>query len=134
MRKNGLIGISDITNSQMMTDYVRIKEENSKLNQLIDQLLKENSELRQIPKSEGMVKLTVSPEEHILLQQIERLYSVSKLRALDIGEAKMLDLYIKNKRLLEEKSSANIDVSAKEVKQISSEKLMELVGGSESED
>jgi hypothetical protein len=61
-----------------------------------------------------LIKLHSTIEETIIDQQIARLQEASNVRLLDGNEAKMLDIYIKNKRMLDsakKKEDEPIDVT-----------------------
>ena len=59
-----------------------------------------------------LVKINVSVEEQILEQQIRKLAAISMVGELTLEEIKKLDLLIKNKRLVNEQSTLNVDSTA----------------------
>lgn len=87
---------------------LELKKENRALKQTVSKLLSEIDRVQNIDRS-TIVKLDLSPEQEILEMQIMRLQTVSRERSLTLEETKMLDLHIKNKRLLEDKSTINAD-------------------------
>jgi hypothetical protein len=48
---------------------------------------------------------------------------------LEVNEAKMLDLYIKNKRLIQEKSTLNAEFSSLPVENMTNDELIRLIEG-----
>lgn len=109
-------------------ELVKLEKENKGLHETIDKLLKEIDKLRalHVPAQSKVIKLNATPEEEILDQQINFLQQASRIRMLEVNEAKMLDLYIKNKRLIQEKSTLNAEFSSLP-DDISDEKLLQLV-------
>lgn len=89
-------------------EVLELKKENRALKETVSKLLSEIERLNNIDKS-NVIKLELSPEEEILEVQIMRLQAISRERMLDINETKALDIHIKNKRLLENKSTMNAD-------------------------
>lgn len=111
-------------------ELIKLQKENYALNETIDKLLKEIDCLKSspVPKVENkLIKIHTTPEEEILDQQIMRLRQASQTRMLEVNEAKMLDLYIKNKRLLEEKSTINADFSPLTSDNMTNEQLFQLI-------
>lgn len=111
-------------------ELIKLQKENTGLHQTIDTLLKEIDSLKSspVPKAENkLIKIHTTAEEEILDQQIMRLRSVSQTRMLEVNEAKMLDLYIKNKRLLEEKSTINAEFNALSEENVTNEQLFQLI-------
>lgn len=109
-------------------ELLKLERENQGLHETIDKLTKEIDRLRELhlqPQSK-LIKLNITPEEEILEQQINFLQQASRVRMLEVNEAKMLDLYIKNKRLIQEKSTLNAEFSSLP-DDISDEKLLQLV-------
>jgi len=95
---------------QKHLEISKLEKENKALNETVDKLLKEIDTLREQKTGiTNVIKLYVTPEEEILENQISRLQQISRTRCLDMNEAKMLDLYIKNKRLIAEKSTMNAE-------------------------
>lgn len=111
-------------------EVIKLQKENAGLHETIDKLLVEIESLKSspVPKSDNkLIKIHTTPEEEILEQQIMRLRQVSQTRMLEVNEAKMLDLYIKNKRLLEEKSTINAEFSALSSDSMTNEQLFQLI-------
>lgn len=67
-----------------------------------------------------------SAEQQIAITQIERLRVASEQRPLTLEEAKLFDILVKNKRLAEDKSTAN--VSKGTYRDVDDIELMKLVG------
>lgn len=65
-----------------------------------------------VEKQPSLIKLHITPEEIILEQQIRQLAKLSQAGSLTLEEIKMLDLLIKNKRLVNEQSTLNVDATA----------------------
>lgn len=112
---------------QASLSLITLQRENEALKETIDKLLKEIEVLREKTNVPKIIKLHSTPEEEILDQQIRILQQSSRVRALDLTEAKMLDLYIKNKRLLNEKSTLNADFNSLPVDKMTDEELMLLI-------
>lgn len=110
-------------------EKLKLQKENDALQTTIDKLLKEIETLRsQVLVPSQLVKIHVTPEEEILDQQIRLLQAKSRVGMLEMNEAKMLDLYIKNKRLLQEKSTLNADFSSLPVNEsMTNEQLLKLI-------
>lgn len=90
---------------------IEIKELSKRCEQLEsynNKLLEELDRARKIDRS-GLIKLYSTPEQEIVDQQIVRIRAVSRERTLTLEETKMLDLHIKNKRLLDDKSTINAE-------------------------
>jgi hypothetical protein len=93
-------------------------------------LLAELDRARKVDRS-GVIKLYLTPEQEILEQQISRIQAVSRERTLTLEETKMLDLHIKNKRLLDDKSTVNAEY--KDIKNSSISDLLKLAEGEPSD-
>jgi len=93
---------------KLQTLNLELKKENEGLKETVTLLLKEVDKLRET-KQPSLIKLHLSPEQRILDLQIQRLEEVSNARQLTLEETRALDLHIKNKRLLEDKSTINAD-------------------------
>lgn len=112
------------------TENVKLKKENRALRQTIDKLLKQTEKTKALS---NVIRLEMSPEQEILEVQIQNLRAISRERILTLEETKMLDLHIKNKRLLDDKSTVNADY--KEVpKGLTEEDLIEIAGNVEIEE
>jgi hypothetical protein len=86
-------------------ENLKLRKENEALNETVSKLCKEINKLRNI-ETPTVTKLFLSPEEHICALQIQQLRAISDERKLTLEEVKTLDLLIKNKRLLENKSTS----------------------------
>jgi uncharacterized membrane-anchored protein YjiN (DUF445 family) len=116
-------------------EQIKLEKENKALHETIDKLTQEIDRLRNLseaPKS-NIIKLHILPEEEILDQQIGLLQKVSRTRMLEVNEAKMLDLYIKNKRLIQEKSTMNAEFTSLPVDNMTNEELLKLIEGEKSD-
>lgn len=110
-------------------EKLKLEKENQALQLTVDKLLKEIDTLRSaiVPKPQ-LIKIHVTPEEEILDQQIRLLQAKSRVGMLEMNEAKMLDLYIKNKRLLQDKSTLNADFNSLPVNDsMTNEQLLQLI-------
>lgn len=81
-----------------------------------------------LPVVQGKKKLLEAPsaEQQIAFTQIERLRLASEQRSLTLEEAKLFDILVKNKRLAEDKSTAN--VSKATYREVDDIELMKMVG------
>jgi hypothetical protein len=106
-----------------------LKNENKALKETVSKLLEELNSTRNINHS-GLVT-HLSPEEEICNFQIQQLQAVSRERKLSLEEVKTLDLLIKNKRLLSQKSTSNQEFTLPA--KITAEEL-ELIAGNVEDD
>jgi len=84
---------------------LKLKEENRKLKDAVNQLI---DRLDTLDKNKSnLIKLELSSEELIIERQIQFLKESAMIRPLTLEETKILDLHIKNKRLLTDKSTIN---------------------------
>lgn len=84
---------------------LELKEENRKLKDAVNQLI---DRLDTLDKNKSnLIKLELSSEELIIERQIQFLKESAMIRPLTLEETKILDLHIKNKRLLTDKSTIN---------------------------
>lgn len=74
-------------------------------------------------ESEGL--LSLSDEEEIALQQLDRLKRISQERSFTKDEAQMYDLFTKNKRLAQGKSTT-INAAYDKIKSLPQKDLLEL--------
>lgn len=96
-----------------------LEEENKKLKQLVvdtnkDLFIGENK----------AIKIEITPEESIIVEQIDHLRSMSSNRALTLEEVKRLDLLIKNLNLI--KHQATTIISEPKKLNVSDAKLVEI--------
>lgn len=98
-----------------------IEEKNNKIRQL------EHMIQKMVPKlgEEAERVMMVTDEEIIVLEQIERLKYIGKQRQMTPDEVKMLDTLIKNKRLLQGKSTT-INAEYEKIKDLGTEDLLAL--------
>ena len=115
---------------QTHIELIKKDKEIEALRKSIETLLKEIETLRKSSGVSKAIKINVTPEEQIIDEQIALLQRASMVRALEINEVKMLDMYIKNKRLLSEKSTMNADFTSLPDTNLSDEALLALVEGS----
>ncbi len=85
-----------------------LKKENKALKDTVTKLLAEVDRLNGLDKKK-LIKLEISPEQEIMDMQIMRLQAISRERLLSIDECRQLDLHVKNKRLLDDKSTINAE-------------------------
>lgn len=119
--------IKDISNT-LNPDYLRLEKENKALKETVNKLLRKIDEITDVPVTK-IVNRELSPEEEIIDLQIERLRQKSRLQELSLDETRMLDIHIKNKRLIEKKSTINADFK-KIGEDLSDDELLELAEGS----
>lgn len=102
---------------------MEMAEKNEKIKHL-EEMLKRSP----LPVVRNDNKLTqiASPEQQIAMTQIERLRLASEQRSLTLEEAKLFDILVKNKRLAEDKSTAN--VSKGTYRDVDDIELMKIVG------
>lgn len=81
--------------------------------------------LPSVSSSRRLVQAT-TPEQQIAIQQIERLRQASEQRSLTLEEAKLYDILVKNKRLSDDKSTANISKAT--YRDVDDIELMKIVG------
>jgi hypothetical protein len=110
----------------------QLREKNKALEETVSKLLAEVDRLKGIDKNK-VVKLELSPEQEILEVQIMRLQQASRERSLTYDETRMLDLHIKNKRLLEDKSTINADYKTLPA-EMSDDELLRIAESAESEE
>lgn len=96
------------TKGQLEVVNLQLKKENEALKDTVTILLKEIDKVREIDRSK-LIRLDLTPEQRILETQIIYMEAISRERALSLEETRALDLHIKNKRLLEDKSTINAD-------------------------
>lgn len=113
-------------------NILELKKKNKALEETVSKLLSELEKTKDIKKNQ-VIKLELSPEETIIEMQILRLQEESMTRALTYDETRMLDIHIKNKRLLGEKSTINAEYKALPV-DASTDELMRLAEGAESKE
>lgn len=89
-------------------EVTKLRQENKALNKTIDKLMNELDKARNVQRPKA-VKIELTPEQRILEMQIMRLEALSQERALTLDETRMLDIHIKNKRLLDDKSTINAE-------------------------
>lgn len=110
-----------------------LEKENKALKDTVSKLLKEIDRLNEMDKTKSALTLNLSPEMEILEIQIHRLKAKSRERDLSLEESKMLDLYIKNKRLLGENEPLDANYS-RVPDGVTDEDLLEIAGYVENEE
>ena len=114
------------------TENVELRKENKALKETITKLFRKLDNLPEESKS-NVVKLQLTPEQEILEMQNMRLQAISRERVLTLDETRKLDLHIKNKRLMEDKSTINADYK-KVPEGITEKDLLEIAGNVEIEE
>lgn len=104
---------------------LELKKENKALKETVTKLLKEIDKISGVEKLKPVIDM--SPELQIIEMQIMRLHADSMLRQLSFDETKTLDLHIKNKRLLEDKSTLNAEYTSLP-SDITEEDLLRIAG------
>jgi len=118
--------------SAIQVEVLELKKENKALKETVTLLLKEIDRIREVDRS-SVINLRLSPEQRILDMQIRYLEAISMDRALTLEETRALDLHIKNKRLLEDKSTINADYT-KVPEGLTESDLMRIAGNVEEEE
>lgn len=111
-------------------ELFKLRKENKALNETVSKLCKEIDRLREIDRKKTSLILT--PEEELCEVQINNLNGISRERKLTLEEVKMLDLLIKNKRLIKKQSTSNNELTLPE--EMSDEELMRIAESVESKE
>lgn len=109
------------------TENQKLKRENQALREAMTKMLEEAEKTKALS---NVIKLELTPEQEILEVQIQNLRAISRERILTLEETKMLDLHIKNKRLLDDKSTINADYT-KVPENVTTKDLLEIAGNVE---
>lgn len=120
-----------MTKNDFVKKLAEVNQENKALKETIVKLLEELDKSRAIDTS-NVIRLELTPEQRILETQIHRLEAVSRERQLTLEETRALDLHIKNKRLLDDKSTINADYT-KVPDGLTEADLMRIAGSAETE-
>jgi hypothetical protein len=96
------------TKGELQTLNLELKQENEGLKDTVTILLKEVDKLQNVDRN-LILNLALTPEQRILEVQIQNIEAISNIRLLTLEETRALDLHIKNKRLLDDKSTVNAD-------------------------
>ena len=114
-------------------ENLELENENSALKITVTKLLEELTRMKDVIRlpNNNVSKITKSTEEKIIEEQIDYLDAISAGRGLSLEETRALDLLIKNKKLLEEKSNKPIETDYNEVPE--TEDLLRIAGNVESE-
>lgn len=118
------------SSASLELEVSKLKKENKALNTTVSQLLKEVDRLRDNDKF--VPEIITTPEQELLETQILKLNTISRTRDLNLEEVKKLDLLIKNKRLLQKKSTSNNEIILPE--RLSDDELMRIAESVENED
>jgi hypothetical protein len=118
-----------MTKGELEVRVLELKKENEALKETVTLLLKEIDKIREIDRS-NVIRLDLSPEQRILETQIHYMEAISRERALSLEETRALDLHIKNKRLLDDKSTINADYT-KVPDGLTESDLLEIAGSVE---
>ena len=92
--------------AMLETTVLQLRQENKALKDTVTKLLAELNSVRNIDNS-SIVQKNLTAEEEICVIQIENLRALARERRLSLEEIKTLDLLVKNKRLLNKKSTSN---------------------------
>lgn len=124
---------------QLKKEILTLSRENKAAMLTIDKLLKDlNKKTEEIQHLQSLVSqtvpilvpentkivVTVSSEEEIAQIQLERLRQAAKNRTLTLEEVRMYDLLVKNKRLVLDESTINLNKS--QYKNLSDTELLQL--------
>lgn len=134
--------VIDLSLEQLKEQVLRLERENRAACLTVEKLLKELREKNEkimhleslvksavpvvVPKQDQLVKIELEPEGEIADVQLNRLREISRERQLTLEETKMYDLLVKNKRL--SKDPGTIDMKKADFRNVSPEKLLEIVG------
>jgi len=110
-------------------EILKLRKENKALYETVGKLCKELDRIREIDRKKTSLILT--PEEELCEVQINNLNGISRERKLTLEEVKMLDLLIKNKRLIKKQSTSNNELTLPE--EMSDEDLMRIAESVENE-
>lgn len=91
-----------------MSDYLKLKQECDATKETVSKLLKELDKERNISTS-PIIQGAYSPEMEIIDLQIHRIQMLSREGKLKMEDAKILDILIKNKKLLQEEKPVDAD-------------------------
>lgn len=119
----------DLTSIEL--ENLKLREENKSLNKTVSKLCQELNRLRDIDTA-TVTKLFLRPEDEILAIQIQQIQAISRERKLTLEEVKTLDLLIKNKRLGENKSTSNSELTLPG--KLSDDELMRIAESVESQE
>lgn len=127
---------------KLTDDNTRLKREARASMITIEKLLKNIQELKEkIKHLEGLVaqkvpiittpvdkiqRLDITPEESIAEVQLARLREIALQRQLTLEETRIYDLLVKNKRLSQDQATINLGKT--DYREVSSPKLLEIVG------
>lgn len=92
--------------AMLETTILQLRQENKALKDTVTKLLAELNSVRDLDNS-SIVQKNLTAEEEICVIQIENLRALARERRLSLEEIKTLDLLVKNKRLLNKKSTSN---------------------------
>ena len=92
--------------AMLETTVLQLRQENKALKDTVSKLLAELNSVRDLDNS-PIVRKSLTAEEEICVIQIENLRALARERRLSLEEIKTLDLLVKNKRLLNKKSTSN---------------------------
>lgn len=124
---------------QLKKEILTLTRENKAAMLTIDKLLKDqNAKLDEIKHLQSLVSQTVpvmkpvqpkfsiavSAEEEIAQLQLERLRQAAKNRVLTLEETRMFDLLVKNKRLVLDESTINLNKN--QYRDVSNDDLLQL--------
>lgn len=90
-------------------ENLELKQENEALKITVTKMLDEITRLRDVTLPPNPNKISLTSEQRIIDEQIRLLEIVSMSRALDLDETRTLDLFIKNKRMLDENKPIEVD-------------------------
>lgn len=108
---------------------IKLTKENKALQETVSRLCKEIDKIRSIDRTKPTIITT--PEQELLEVQINNLNSISRERKLTLEEVKTLDLLIKNKRLISQKSTSNNEFTLPD--EMSDDELMRIAESVENE-
>lgn len=116
--------------AKLEIENLKLKEKNKALDKTVTKLCEELNRVRNIDTN--VTKIFLSAEEEICVFQIEQIRAVSRERKLSLEEVKTLDLLIKNKRLMDKKSTSNAEITLPP--NLSDEELMRIAESVEEKD
>jgi len=131
-KKAGALTESFKSTALLEKNILVLEKENKALHETVSKLIDEVNRLSGLDTN-GVITLKLTPAQEIVEIQIERLRTMSRERILSLEESKMLDLYIKNKRLMDDANSIPADYE-RVPEGITDEDLLEIAGHVEKEE
>ena len=124
--------IKDLANRFNETDFLLIERENTALKETVTKLLAEVDRLSGLDRK-SFIQLKITAAEEIIETLLTILNTRSRTQELTLEEAKKLDIYVKNQKLLKE-NPEGIDTQYKDLStEKSTDELMLLAESKDDE-